>query len=221
MSPPVVHRGDAGEKRPRRAYLYFGGGNPMTLKKMTSALAIVTLSFAALATTGCAARAKVTVAAATPEPEPTPAPAPPPKEEPPPAMQGDEIVMPEQIEFDSSKATIRNTDRSLRVLNELAGILKKHPSITKLRIEGHTDSSGRPEKNTRLSKARADAVAKWLVEHEVDRARLATVGLGDSKPLADNTTPEGRQSNRRTEFHVEELDGKPVGASGNGGKAGN
>jgi OOP family OmpA-OmpF porin len=191
-----------------------------TLKSLAGVLAIATLGLVSM--TGCAARAKVSVAAATPEPEPPP-PAPPPKEEPPLPVQGDEIVMPEQIEFDSSKATIRNTERSQRVLNELLSIMKKHTSITKLRIEGHTDSSGRPEKNARLSKARAEAVAKWLVEHEVEKSRLTTVGLGDSKPLADNATPEGRQTNRRTEFHVEELDGKPVGQGGSGAvaKAGN
>src|SRR5262249_39966340 len=58
------------------------------------------------------------------------------------SLQGDEIVMPEQIEFDTNKSTIRDTEQSQRVLGQLLLLLKAHPNITRLRIEGHTDSTG-------------------------------------------------------------------------------
>jgi outer membrane protein OmpA-like peptidoglycan-associated protein len=111
--------------------------------------------------------------------------------------------------------------------------MKKHPEVTKLRIEGHTDNSGRKKTNDRLSKARADAVAKWLTEHEVDAKRLVTVGYGSSRPLKPNDSVANKALNRRTEYYVDELDGKKVegdgksfesepekvaGASGAGGK---
>jgi outer membrane protein OmpA-like peptidoglycan-associated protein len=126
-------------------------------------------------------------------------------------LQGDEIVMPEQIEFDVNRATIRNTEQSQRVLSQLLMVLKARTNITKLRIEGHTDSTGGHAYNRKLSQARAESVATWLVEHQIDRARLTTAGLGDTKPVAGNETPAGRQQNRRTEFHVQEVDGKPSG----------
>ena len=135
-------------------------------------------------------------------------------------MQGDELVMPEQIEFDVDKATIRNSEQSQRVLGQLLSILKARPGITKLRIEGHTDNTGSHAHNARLSAARAEAVAKWLVDHDIDRARLKTIGLGETRPVAGNSSPAGRQQNRRTEFHVEEMDGKSNVASAGGAKSG-
>lgn len=188
------------------------------MRKIFCAVALVTLSLPLM--TGCAAKAKITATVATPEPAPPPAPPPAPKEEPAP-IKGDEIVMPEQIEFDVDKATIRNTEQSQRVLNDLASVLKKHPEITKVRIEGHTDNTGRARSpvvrsrhNAELSNARAESVVAWLVEQGIEKGRLSAVGLGDTKPVADNATAEGRQQNRRTEFHIVEKDGKPVDPSG-------
>lgn len=132
------------------------------------------------------------------------------------ALQGDEIVMPEQIEFDVNKATIRDTEQSQRVLGQLLLVLQAHPNITRMRIEGHTDSTGGRAHNNKLSRERAESVAAWLVEHGIDRARLTTVGLADTKPLSSNATAAGRQQNRRTEFHVEEVDGKPLGGGAYG-----
>jgi OOP family OmpA-OmpF porin len=161
------------------------------------------------AITGCHAKAHVSMEAKAPPPPP-PAP-PPPKEEPPPApIVDNKIVLPGELEFEVSTATIKETDASLAILNQLAQVLKDNPKITKLRIEGHTDSSGRAKKNMKLSRDRADAVATWLVAHGVDKERLVTVGLGDTRPLADNSTKEGREKNRRTEFHLQEVDSKPV-----------
>ena len=116
--------------------------------------------------------------------------------------------------FEVSSAVIKETEQSLSILKQLAQIMKDNPQVTKLRIEGHTDSSGRAKKNLKLSKDRAESVATWLAAHGVDRLRLATVGYGDTRPLADNDTAEHKQMNRRTEFHLQEVDNKPVSDEG-------
>ena len=92
---------------------------------------------------------------------------------------------------------------SFAVLREVAQTLEANPGIQRVRIEGHTDSSGTDENNLRLSRQRADAVRSWLVEHGVDAARLEAQGLGESRPIVPNDTAENRQKNRRVEFHIE------------------
>lgn len=88
----------------------------------------------------------------------------------------------------------------LRVLLETgAGILLRNPSIA-MTIEGHTDSVGSDAFNLALSNARAQAGADYLVELGVDPGRLIAVGYGETRPIADNGTPEGRTKNRRLEF---------------------
>lgn len=67
-------------------------------------------------------------------------------------------------------------------------------------VEGHTDSDGNDEYNLKLSKERADAVKKALTQMGVTESRLSTKGMGETKPLAENTTPEGKAMNRRVEF---------------------
>ncbi len=173
-------------------------------------LAILGLA-AATSATGCHARAKVAMEAKSPEPAPPP-PAPPPKEEAKPAapIVDNRIVLPGELEFEVSSAVIKETDQSLSILKQLTQIMKDNAQITKLRIEGHTDSSGRAKKNLKLSRDRAESVATWLAAHGTDRNRLTTVGFGDTRPLADNDTAEHKQMNRRTEFHLQEVDGKAV-----------
>ena len=160
-----------------------------------------------------ACKARVQVQAKTPSPEPPkqeePKPAPPKQEEP---KQGEQIALPEIIEFELNDSRIKETDKTLAALNKLAEVMKGHPSITKLRIEGHTDASGKAKRNEKLSKARADAVAKWLTDHGVEQARLTTVGWGAKHPLVANDTAEHRALNRRTEYYVDEVDGKKVDA---------
>jgi len=170
----------------------------------------------AVPVTGCHARAKVSMEAKSPEPPPPPAPPPAPKEEPKPAapIVDNRIVLPGELEFEVSSAVIKETDQSLSILKQLGQIMKDNPQITKLRIEGHTDSSGRAKKNLKLSQNRAESVATWLAAHGTDRTRLATVGYGDTRPLADNDTAEHKQMNRRTEFHLQEVDGKAVSDEG-------
>jgi outer membrane protein OmpA-like peptidoglycan-associated protein len=121
---------------------------------------------------------------------------------------GDALELPEQIEFEFDEARIKQTPRTLDALQRLTVIMTSNPKITKLRIEGHTDNVGRARHNDKLSKARAKAVAKWLSDHGVDDKRLVTVGFGAKRPLVPNDTDDHRAQNRRTEYYVEELDGK-------------
>jgi len=84
-------------------------------------------------------------------------------------------------------------------LNMIIGVLKDNPEI-KFEIDGHTDNSGTAAHNLTLSQQRADAVKDQLVKMGVDASKLAAKGFGDSKPISDNTTLEGKANNRRVEF---------------------
>jgi OOP family OmpA-OmpF porin len=159
-----------------------------------------------------ACRAQVRVqAAAAPEPVAVPAPAPPPPAPEPPKV-GEQLTLPEQIEFELAESRIMQTPKTLATLEHLAETMKTHPNITKLRIEGHTDNAGKAKRNEKLSKARAEAVAQWLAQHDVAASRLVTVGFGAKRPLVANDSADHRAMNRRTEYYVEELDGKKVDA---------
>ena len=81
--------------------------------------------------------------------------------------------------------------------------------LTKLRIEGHTDNVGSAPANEQLSGERALAIKKFLVDKGINKTRLLAVGFGQNKPIADNSTEDGRTKNRRTEFRIAELSGKP------------
>jgi outer membrane protein OmpA-like peptidoglycan-associated protein len=101
------------------------------------------------------------------------------------------------ILFETGKSMVR--PESAPTLKEIAAALTQHPEL-RIRIEGHTDNVGSADANLRLSEARAGAVKDALVkDYRIDPARLETAGLGDTKPVADNKTPEGRSSNRRVE----------------------
>jgi outer membrane protein OmpA-like peptidoglycan-associated protein len=101
------------------------------------------------------------------------------------------------ITFDIDKSVIR--PESMGVLNQVAKFLKDNPSV-KMEIDGHTDNSGAAAHNLTLSQQRADAVKAQLVSMGIDGARLSTKGFGDTKPISDNSTPEGKANNRRVEF---------------------
>jgi OmpA-OmpF porin, OOP family len=112
-----------------------------------------------------------------------------------------------KVVFDTGKAVIR--PGSEKVLQTLLQFLKEHPEVTRLRIEGHTDARASEEHNQDLSARRAIAVADWLVDQGVENIRLIAVGFGESRPLGPNELAAGRSENRRTEFHVAELNGRP------------
>jgi len=101
------------------------------------------------------------------------------------------------INFDANKAVIKDDSRP--VLDQVAALLRENPAL-KLSVEGHTDNTGAPERNKTLSLDRAKAVVAALQAAGIDAKRLATVGWGQEKPLADNATEEGRAKNRRVEL---------------------
>ena len=104
----------------------------------------------------------------------------------------------EGVNFESGKATI--TQDSYVSLMKVVDIMETFPE-TSFEIVGHTDNVGRPEKNKQLSADRAQAVKNFLVEKGItDESRMITSGVGDTKPIATNTTAEGRAKNRRIEF---------------------
>ncbi|MCC6558277.1 MAG: OmpA family protein [Polyangiaceae bacterium] len=130
-----------------------------------------------------------------------------------------QIFIEGKIVFDTNKAIIR--PGSEKVLKTALQFLNEHPEVTRFRIEGHTDARASEEHNMELSAQRALSVANWLVEQGVDPIRLIAVGFGESRPLGPNELEEGRSDNRRTEFHVAEVNGRPYGGPDpyNGGYA--
>jgi OOP family OmpA-OmpF porin len=109
----------------------------------------------------------------------------------------DNKIVTHGINFDVDKATIK--PESMGTLNMIVGVLKDNPDI-KFEIDGHTDNSGAAAHNLTLSQQRADAVKTQLVTMGIDASRLSAKGLGDTKPISDNNTLEGKANNRRVEF---------------------
>ncbi len=110
------------------------------------------------------------------------------------------IDLAEKVQFDTGKATLLPASNEL--LDQVAQILLDHPEITKVRIEGHTDAQGSTRANQKLSQARAESVRAYLEDKGVDAGRMVAKGFGESKPVADNATPEGREQNRRVELTI-------------------
>lgn len=103
------------------------------------------------------------------------------------------------IEFESGSSVL--TESGKAILNEMATALNKVGN-KKVKIIGHTDSSGDASKNLKLSQERAEAVKTYLISKNIAATNLSSAGLGSTKPVADNATPEGRRKNRRIEFEV-------------------
>lgn len=103
------------------------------------------------------------------------------------------------IRFRSGSAELLPSSRS--ILDEIADVLRRVPDLS-IRVEGHTDDSGDAEANLALSQRRAEEVVRYLVAQGVAEAQLTPFGFGETRPVADNATPEGRQANRRIEFRV-------------------
>lgn len=90
---------------------------------------------------------------------------------------------------------------SFPLLDQLVDFMIVDPNVT-LVVEGHTDSTGDEVENLALSQRRAEAVRSYMAERGVNEFRLEAQGFGDSVPVDDNGTPEGRQRNRRIEFQL-------------------
>jgi outer membrane protein OmpA-like peptidoglycan-associated protein len=106
----------------------------------------------------------------------------------------------EQVRFATGKSAI--APESLPHLDQVAAVLKNHPDLLLVRVEGHTDNVGNAVSNLVLSQARADAVASYLESMGVARERLEPTGYGLSRPIASNKTAAGRAANRRVAFTI-------------------
>jgi OmpA-OmpF porin, OOP family len=127
-----------------------------------------------------------------------------------------EIQILKVIEFATGKAQI--LPKSFPILDEVVRLLKVNPEIKMLAIEGHTDNRGSDQLNEKLSDDRAHSVMKYISDHGVEAGRLSAKGFGPKRPIADNNTNDGRQRNRRVEFHIkEQAGGTPVASPPEGG----
>jgi len=115
-----------------------------------------------------------------------------------PISEGGEVVL-KNVFFDTGLYDLKPQSQS--ELNKLVQLLDQNPTLSIL-IEGHTDNVGSESLNLILSGNRAKAVYNYLVSKNINKNRLAYKGYGESKPLADNTTEQGRAKNRRTAFRV-------------------
>jgi outer membrane protein OmpA-like peptidoglycan-associated protein len=116
------------------------------------------------------------------------------------------VVTMADVLFDTGKYNLRPEARER--LARLSGIVASHPGLV-LQVEGHTDIVGSDEFNQKLSEQRAEAVRDYLIQQGLDQQTITAVGLGKTMPIADNTTAEGRQKNRRVEIIVS---GEVIGA---------
>ena len=91
--------------------------------------------------------------------------------------------------------------QSYNALQHLLELLRQHPDVH-IELRGHTDNQGTADFNMRLSLARAEAVANYLIERGINAQRLSTQGFGKTMPIDSNDTPEGRSKNRRVEYQV-------------------
>jgi OOP family OmpA-OmpF porin len=172
---------------------------------------------------------KVSVNAGSKDPKPPPPPPPAAKPAPPPPapapkpkrnfgkfklkklkVTGDKVELPDPVYFETGTANIK--PESHAVLDLVVDYMKQTKKVTKLRVEGHTDTDGDNAANQTLSEGRAMAVAKYLVGKGIDCKRLVAVGFGETKLVVNpEKTADDKAQNRRTEFHNAELKGKAIG----------
>lgn len=113
-------------------------------------------------------------------------------------LKADGFVAVYGIHFDTDKADLKAG--ASKTLEEVVKLLKTHQDLA-VEIQGHTDSTGSDEHNLELSRRRADTVKAYLLLYGIAGDRLTTAGFGESKPVDDNETEEGRALNRRVELH--------------------
>lgn len=110
------------------------------------------------------------------------------------------IEISEKVQFAYNDSKILSVSNEL--LNDVATVMKQHPEVKKIRIEGHASSEGNDQYNKDLSDRRANAVMEFLVNVGVNADRMEAVGFGEDRPIADNETEDGREKNRRVEFNI-------------------
>lgn len=105
----------------------------------------------------------------------------------------------QDVFFDTGKATLK--PESNKALNELVEVMKLKNTL-EIEIAGHTDNVGSVESNMKLSQDRANSVKNYLVKNGIAATRVVAKGYGDTQPVDDNSTEEGRRKNRRTEVRI-------------------
>jgi len=126
-------------------------------------------------------------------------------EQPPPGpgrvvLTASNIAIMDKVQFETGKADLKEV--SFTLLDEVAKMLVDNPQVEIISVEGHTDSTGSPDFNRKLSQQRAESVAKYLSKKGVKAARMEPKGFGPDRPIADNETDPGREANRRVEFNI-------------------
>lgn len=124
-------------------------------------------------------------------------------------LDGNEVKISKPVLFETGSAKLK--PESIEALEIIKQYLTDKSYISLLRVECHTDNNGDAATNQSLSEKRALVVCKKLVEMGVDCKRLIAVGFGDSKPVAENSTPEGKAQNRRVSFVNASLRGRAIG----------
>ncbi len=105
-----------------------------------------------------------------------------------------------EILFDTNKSTIKPASAS--ILEELGNVLKENPNV-KVNIIGHTDGDGKETDNLKLSQQRAESVKNYLNKNfAIELKRMTTEGKGETEPLTDNNSEDGKKQNRRVEFKI-------------------
>jgi outer membrane protein OmpA-like peptidoglycan-associated protein len=116
------------------------------------------------------------------------------------------IITKDRLEILDHVKFVTNSDKipgvSNKLLDNIARVLLAHPEIVHVKVEGHTDNTGKADFNQTLSEKRAAAVVAYLVKKGVAAERLQSVGHGDTMPIDDNKTANGRTQNRRVEFNI-------------------
>jgi outer membrane protein OmpA-like peptidoglycan-associated protein len=126
-----------------------------------------------------------------------------------PAIKADSlIVLGAELLFETNKSTLRS--EHFATLKPIVDYLILHPARS-VKISGHTDNTGNEGHNMSLSKRRAEVVAEYLIRNGVDSHRVETFGMGSAKPLAVNTSDEGRKKNRRVELLISDGRGGSFG----------
>lgn len=115
-------------------------------------------------------------------------------------LRARELTIRRQINFATDSAEI--LPDSIPLMTEIADALLRHPELTGLEIQGHTDNRGNAQHNLDLSQRRAQSVREWLVGAGVAADRLTSQGYGDTRPVAPNITAGGRARNRRVQFII-------------------
>jgi len=123
-----------------------------------------------------------------------------PASQPKPEVKEEVVITFHDILFDFDSAKIK--PEMIPVLEKIIPVLKKY-SDRKIIVAGHTDSTGPASYNLKLSKRRAESVAKYLIKHGISAKRIKTIGFGESHPKYDNSTKRGRRLNRRVEIKLQ------------------